>query len=145
MPVVELRTAAELRAAHPVMAQLRPHLDRPRFVAQVRRQQRARGYRLIAVHVRGRCVALAGFRIAEFLAWGKILYVDDLVTDDALRSRGHGRALLRWLEREAQRNGCAEIHLDSGVQRFGAHRFYLREGFDITSHHFARKLAVLPV
>lgn len=29
-----------------------------------------------------------------------------------------------------------ELHLDSGVQRYGAHRFYLRHGMDITSHHF---------
>jgi hypothetical protein len=27
--------------------------------------------------------------------------------------------------------------LDSGVQRFGAHRFYLRRRMNITSHHFA--------
>jgi hypothetical protein len=33
--------------------------------------------------------------------------------------------------------GCGELHLDSGVQRFGAHRVYLKNGFDITSHHFA--------
>jgi hypothetical protein len=30
--------------------------------------------------------------------------------------------------------------LDSGVQRFGAHRFYLRRRMDITSHHFALDL-----
>lgn len=140
VPIAPLHTIADLRDAHPVMAQLRPHLDVDAFVGQVRRQQRDHGYRLVGVRRRGRIVALAGYRCGEFLAWGKILYVDDLVTDEATRSRGHGRALLHWLEREARRTGCAEIHLDSGVQRFGAHRFYLREGFDITSHHFAKKL-----
>ena len=28
----------------------------------------------------------------------------------------------------------------SGVQRFGAHRFYLRHGMNITSHHFQLEL-----
>ena len=27
--------------------------------------------------------------------------------------------------------------LGSGVQRFPAHRFYLRQGFNIASHHFS--------
>ena len=42
-----------------------------------------------------------------------------------------------WLKCHARENECEQIHLDSGVQRFPAHRFYLREGFDIASHHFS--------
>jgi GNAT superfamily N-acetyltransferase len=85
--------------------------------------------------------AVAGFRIAEFLAWGRILYVDDLVTASAQRSRGHGQALFDWLVARARANGCAQLHLDSGVQRFDAHRFYLRQRMSITSHHFALQLS----
>lgn len=33
-----------------------------------------------------------------------------------------------------------QFHLDSGVQRFGAHRFYLTKRMDISSHHFALRL-----
>ncbi|MBI3921087.1 MAG: GNAT family N-acetyltransferase, partial [Armatimonadetes bacterium] len=85
-------------------------------------------------------VAVAGFRLSENLAWGRFLYVDDLVTDEAERSRGHGQELLEWLLEYAHQQDCDQFHLDSGVQRFGAHRFYLRHGMDITSHHFALKL-----
>jgi GNAT superfamily N-acetyltransferase len=84
----------------------------------------------------GKVVAVAGYRIAHNLAWGKFLYVDDLVSDASRRSAGHGRRLMDWLIETAEREGCDELHLDSGVQRFGAHRFYLRYGMDITSHHF---------
>ena len=86
-------------------------------------------------------VAAAGFRLLENLAWGRFLYVDDLVTDAAHRSQGHGDALMNWLMAHARAAGCAELHLDSGVERFGAHRFYLARRMDITSHHFAMKLA----
>ena len=30
--------------------------------------------------------------------------------------------------------------MPASVQRFGAHRFYLHKGLDITSHHFAKVL-----
>ena len=125
------------------MRQLRPHLDEAGFVEQVQRQQSACGYRLAyaadttgAAAIRG----CAGFRITEFLAWGRTLYVDDLVTDEAHRSRGVGGILLDWLVAHARSAGCAQLHLDSGVQRFGAHRFYLTHGMDITAHHFRLEL-----
>lgn len=98
------------------------------------------GYELAYVEDHGRPVAVAGYRVLENLAWGRFLYVDDLVTDDAHRSQGHGERLFEWLVEEAKRLGCGELHLDSGVQRFAAHRFYLRHRMDVTSHHFAIRL-----
>ncbi|MDQ3034229.1 MAG: GNAT family N-acetyltransferase [Myxococcota bacterium] len=133
-------TDDELRAAFPVMKQLRPHLELDAFVAQARRQQHAHGWSLAVRFDGERVVACAGYRIGEWLAWGKALYVDDLVTDESARSGGHGDALFEWLCDAARAADCAQLHLDSGVQRFAAHRFYLRKRMNITSHHFARKL-----
>ena len=80
---------------------------------------------------------IAGFVVGEKLAWGKHIYIDDLVTSADHRSTGVGKVLMEWFRTYAKDNGCTQIHLDSGVQRFAAHRFYLREGFDIASHHFS--------
>ena len=122
------------------MHQLRPHLTLEAFLQRVRRQRRLAGYRVLFLEVDGKVKAVAGYRVTEFLAWGKVLYVDDLVTLEEDRFRGYGRELFVALSEEARRQGCDELHLDSGVQRFGAHRFYLRQRMDITSHHFAMKL-----
>ena len=127
----------QIRGCFPVMAELRPHVVEREFVERVRRQQREGGYQLAFVEESGTVRAVAGYRIAEFLAWGRTLYVDDLVTASAERSRGHGQALFDWLVARAKSNGCAQLHLDSGVQRFDAHRFYLRHRMSITSHHFS--------
>ena len=83
---------------------------------------------------------MAGFRIAECLAWGRFLYVDDLVTARSVRFRGYGQRLFDWLLAEARREGCEQLHLDSGVQRYEAHGFYLKNRLHITSHHFTRVL-----
>jgi len=133
-------TDADRARAFAVIAQLRPHLTLDTFLAQARRQTSAHAWKLLTAEVDGAVVACAGFRIAEWLAWGKALYVDDLVTDASARSGGHGGALLDWIVGYARENGCASVQLDSGVQRFGAHRFYLQKRMDITSHHFSLKL-----
>ena len=106
---------------------------------QVARQQE-QGFRLAAIEADGHVRAVAGYRVIENLAWGKFLYVDDLVTDAAARSEGWGGQLLDWLIQSAREEGCQQFHLDSGVQRFGAHRFYLMKRMQITCHHFAMTL-----
>jgi GNAT superfamily N-acetyltransferase len=122
-----------------VMHQLRPHLVDASFVATVRRQQ-AEGYRLALLSDDGGVRAVAGFRILDNLVSGRLLYVDDLVTDEACRSRGHGKVLFDWLVRTARNAGCRYLELDSGVQRFDAHRFYLGNRMIISAHHFRFKL-----
>jgi GNAT superfamily N-acetyltransferase len=121
------------------MRQLRTHLAEAEFLPTIRRQQ-AGGYQLAFLEDGGAVRAVAGFRLLDNLFSGRILYVDDLVTDSAARSRGHGRALLHWLVERARSEGCRSLELDSGVQRFDAHRFYLTNRMVISSHHFRMEL-----
>jgi len=137
--ILEVQTDAQVQGCYPVMAQLRPHVAEAAFLNRVR-QQRAEGYRLVALREGETVRAVAGFRVSSSLALGRHLYVDDLVTDEAARSRGHGAALLRWLEACAAREQCAVLHLDSQVIRYAAHRFYLNQRMDLVSYHFLRRL-----
>ncbi len=139
-PIVRLaRDDEEIRRCFPVMSQLRTALAEADFVAQVRRIERS-GFILACVEDAGAVKAVAGFRIMENLVNGKFMYVDDLVTDSHERSRGHGQLLFDWLIDRARSSGCDQLTLDSGVQRFDAHRFYLRNRMAITSHHFSLAL-----
>jgi len=80
--------------------------------------------------------AFAGWRVQEKLSVGRHVYVDDLVTDETVRSRGYGKAMLDWLKVEVKRLGCARLQLDSGTFRKDTHAFYLREGLRIEAFHF---------
>jgi GNAT superfamily N-acetyltransferase len=129
----------EIRRCYPVLRQLRPHLDESALVRQVIRQQ-AQGYFLAYLESETEIRSVAGYRFCENLFSGKLMYVDDLVTNSEDRSKGFGQILFDWLVAEARKKGCSQLTLDSGVQRFGAHRFYLRKGMDIVAHHFAMRL-----
>jgi GNAT superfamily N-acetyltransferase len=132
-------TDAEVMACFPVMRELRPKLVEAEFLERVRRQEQER-FQLAFARDADEVVAVAGYRFMEKLFSKRVLYVDDLVTRDTARSRGHGRALFHWLTERAREHGCSILELDSGVQRFAAHRFYLRERMSIVSHHFALEL-----
>ncbi len=119
-----------------VLGQLRPQLEPNELANRVSGLMR-RGYRLAYLtNDGGKVLCVAGFVIGDKLAWGKHLYIDDMVTDESARSRGAGRLMLDWLKAYATEAGCREIHLESGAQRVGAHAFYEREGFRNSGHHF---------
>ncbi|CAA9440917.1 MAG: hypothetical protein AVDCRST_MAG78-2431 [uncultured Rubrobacteraceae bacterium] len=121
------------------MRQLRTHLDEDEYLEKIKRMRRS-GYRLAAATEGGEVQCVAGFRIVEFLAHGKFLYVDDLVTAVDARSEGQGERMLDWLAGVAREEGCGSLQLDSGVQRHKAHRFYFRKGMNISSYHFSKSL-----
>jgi GNAT superfamily N-acetyltransferase len=129
----------EIRRCFRVMQQLRTHLTEADFVPTVRRQISS-GYHLAYLEENGVVCSVAGFRYLDNLAAGRILYVDDLATDNAARSRNLGTKLFVWLVERAREEGCNNLELDSGVQRFDAHRFYLRNRMVISSHHFRLEL-----
>lgn len=130
----------DVLATWEVMRQLRPHIAEENYLPTVRRMMQSDGYRLTAVVQDGRVSAVAGYRFMEMLYCGRILSVDDLITDAHSRSRGHGKRLLDWLIALARTRGCDELHLDSGVQREHAHRFYFREGLTVNAFHFRTRV-----
>ncbi len=138
--IAEATTDDAILATRDVMRQLRTAIAPEAYLPTIRRMQ-AEGYRLAALRDEAGLVrAVAGFRCFEMLYVGRLMYVDDLSTDASSRSRGHGRALLEWLKGEARAQGCAQLHLDSGVQREQAHRFYFREGMAVNCFHFRVEL-----
>lgn len=133
-------TAAEIARCYAVVRELRPHIATvEQFTAQVQRQQQ-QGYLLAYLEAGGEIRAVAGYRFQEMLYHGRLLYVDDLVTRESDRSAGYGGKLFDWLVDQARQHRCDHFELDSGVQRFDAHRFYLLKRMKIASHHFSLEL-----
>jgi GNAT superfamily N-acetyltransferase len=129
----------DILSCYPVYKQLRPHLVEEQFVASVHRMH-STGFQLAMRTHDERVMAVAGFRVFENFHTGRVLYVDDLVTEEGARSAGHGKALLRWLVEYAKDHRCLAFELDSGTHRHGAHKFYLREGMHISDFHFTLPL-----
>ena len=129
---------AWLGRAEAVHRQLRTAL--PQDYAGRLAQVFANGGRL-AVAAEGEAVlGVALWRLIENTYEGRRLYVDDLVTDAARRSRGIGKRLLGHLEDKARQFGCDVLALDSGAQRAAAHKFYFREGMHIPGFCFRKEL-----
>lgn len=137
--IQEARTAEEISSCYPVMVELRPHYSSSQFLETVLRMWKD-GYHLAYLNADGRPVTTAGYRLGHNLAWGRFLYVDDLVTLSSRRGSGYGRTMLAWLIQQARLQHCQQFHLDSGLQRLEAHAFYEQQGLQKSSFHFKMNL-----
>jgi GNAT superfamily N-acetyltransferase len=135
-PVTRLE---QIERCAPVLRELRTALTAEEIVERVQ-EQMLQQYRLVCIENAGCVQAVAGYRILRNLHYGKFLYVDDLVTRADQRLNGFAGRLLDWLWEQARDQGCSALVLDSGVQRFEAHRFYLQHRMNIVAHHFVRML-----
>lgn len=133
-------TEEEIRKCFLVMAELRPHFtDENVFVEQVKRQSENHDFRLVFLDDSD-IKAVGGIRVGEWLARGKYLEIEDLVTTVDARSKNYGGRLFDWIEDYARRENCTEIKLVSAVTRFGAHKFYLNKKMILDAHFFSKQL-----
>lgn len=133
------KTEAEVQKCWYVFSLLRPHLTEEVFVETVI-EMLSEGYQLAYIEVEGEVVSAVGFRYLQMLYNGKQIYIDDLTTSDKARGKGYGTALLDYVIELAKANNYDCVTLDSGPTRHTAHRLYLNKGFQISSHHFVKKL-----
>jgi GNAT superfamily N-acetyltransferase len=119
-----------------VLLDLRPSVNEKEFVSIITAMI-ADGYKLVFIEENGFAVSAAGFVTGYNLYRGNYLYIDDLNTLPGYRKKGYAQLLMNWIFAFADENKIKQVHLDSGVNRFDAHRFYLNNRFIISSHHFS--------
>ncbi len=91
-------TTAEIEKCFLCFQALRPHMvSAESFAAQVLRQGKE-GYKVSYILEESRVSACIGYRPMETLAWGKIFYIDDLITLPKSRGKGLAKLLLEHVK-----------------------------------------------
>jgi GNAT superfamily N-acetyltransferase len=132
-------TEEDILKCRDVLLVLRPHLNKEIFVSTIKEMIRE-GYTLAFIEEDAKAVAAVGFRYLQFLYNGKHFYIDDLSTLPEYRGKGFAGQLLDFVIDKAKESGYKAVTLDSGYQRFDAHRLYLNKGFTLNCHHFSKTI-----
>ena len=130
------QSTEQILACFDLLKVLRPHIQKEGFVERIRTQE-TEGFHLAFISDDDGVKSVAGYRVATFLAWGKVLYIDDLITSPEARGIGFGTHLLKWLKSQATALGCDGMHLDAGINGVEAHRLYLNMGLKINCLHLS--------
>lgn len=134
------KDSSSIKACFPAFKELRPHLQDAETFQEAVLRQRGQGYTIAYIKDEEGVAACIGYRVFDMLAWGKVLYIDDLITCESSRGKGYGSVLLSHALSEGKSLECDEVHLDTGYTRHDAHRAYLKQGFQLNCHHLALRL-----
>jgi N-acetylglutamate synthase-like GNAT family acetyltransferase len=66
--------------------------------------------------------------------------IDEMVIDKSLRGKGIGSKLLVEIIAKAKEKGCKSIELNSATHRKDAHKFYEKNGFEMSGYAFYKEL-----
>lgn len=68
--------------------------------------------------------------------------ISALVTKKEYQGQGIGKALITFIEEWTRSNGSDFLYLTSGIkeERFNAHEFYKKNGFEITGYRFVKRI-----
>lgn len=141
MEIKKLSTDQELRQAFRVLRELRTTLDWETFTSIYRCAERADGYCLVGLFSNNELVGVMGMRILFDFVHGKHVYIDDLVVSGAMRSKGMGRALLKYAEEYASEMDCRKLRLSTGTENTRGMAFYEREGWTLRSVTYKKDTA----
>ncbi len=135
-----LSSLNDYQGAFPLMQQLRQDLVSAAAWHEFAQRNHGHGYRLLGLYQDQQLCALASYRLQENLVHGNYLYLEDLVTDQRLRSQGLGQHMLCALKQLARQQGLNKLVLDTLLSNTLAHRFYYRQGLLASALRFNQQL-----
>lgn len=139
MQIKTAQTKEDYLKCFRVLQALRPHLT-PQLLLELLPKMQAENYSLIFIEENNEAISACGFRYLTSLFDGRYIYIDDLSTLPEARGKGHAGKLFDYVVEKAKSEDLKAVHLDSGHQRYDAHRLYLNKGMRIVYHHFRLEL-----
>lgn len=97
-------------------------------------------YECFGIYKSGKLVGVFGLWFMTRHYAGRSCEVDHIYIEDELQGNGVGRQLFNFIEKYALSKKCETLELNSYVENFRSHKFYMNLGFVIRGYHFLKKL-----
>lgn len=129
----------EMQVIYPLIKQLNPDMTKREFTAFLK-EMLAINYRCAGAFRAGKLLGAMGFWTQTRFWTGRFLELDNVVVDAGARGLGIGKNLSDWIDAEAKRLGCTRVLADVFTHSKAAHRFYIRERYDILGFSFGKSV-----
>lgn len=138
--VLESNDPKKLTEFYELLKELRPHLTFDAFRQTFNEAEKTSGYKMVGIEDESGLVALMGYRILHDFVHGKHVYIDDLVSRAASRSKGHGTILLKHAEEIAKENDCTNLRLCTGIENEAGKKLYQKNNWNLRAVVYKKKI-----
>lgn len=133
-------TLSDLKRFFPVISELRPRLTFNEYVELYNEAHKRDEFNLVAIEEDNIVLAVMGYRILFDFVRGKHVYIDDLVSTEAARSKGLGAELLLFAKKIAIDEKCKGLRLCTGLDNFRGIKFYEKHGWTRRAYAYVNEL-----
>ncbi|APG61408.1 GNAT family N-acetyltransferase [Christiangramia salexigens] len=100
----------------------------------------AQNYECFGVFLDSKLVGTFGLWFMTRHYAGRSCELDHIYLEQAYRSQGLGKKLFKFVEAYAQSKNCEALELNSYVENFASHKFFMNEAYILRGYHFLKKL-----
>lgn len=136
-PTIRELAPAELPSIFPLVHWQNPAISRALFDERLAAMLPL-GYRAAGVFLGEEMIGCSGFWIRTRFWSGREFDIDNFIISPDHQGQKLGEQLCQWLEQKALAEQCDLMVLDAYIDNFLAARFYYRQGFVTTGHHFTK-------
>ena len=97
-------------------------------------------YECFAIYLKGEVIGTFGLWFMTRHYAGKSCEADHVFIKPEYQNRGFGKEIFEYIFDYAKSKGCEMQELNSYVQNFKSHKFYMNLGYVIKGYHFLKKL-----
>ncbi|WP_243735793.1 GNAT family N-acetyltransferase [Christiangramia sabulilitoris] len=97
-------------------------------------------YECFGIYMEKRLIGVFGLWFMTRHYAGRSCEVDHIYIDDAFQRKGIGQSLFEFIHEYVAAKGCETVELNSYVENFPSHKFYMNLGYIIRGYHFLKKL-----
>lgn len=125
---------------YPLFKELYPKISLKQYKAQLAEMIKLSNYKIAYATIDDQMVSISGYWIASMFYCGRYLQLSNFVVAKKYRNNGIGKRMLRYLAKEATRQQCQKLVLDSYTENKKSHSLYFNEDFYIRGFHFFKDL-----
>ena len=100
----------------------------------------SQNYECFGVYFKDELIGVFGLWFTTRHYCGKSCEPDHIYIHREYQNKGIGNEILDFIFRYAKEKGCETSELNSYVQNFRSHKFYMNHGYVIKGYHFLKKL-----
>ncbi|MDT0641694.1 GNAT family N-acetyltransferase [Zunongwangia sp. F363] len=119
-------------------------LSKERIPGQVLKQRFtemfSQNYECFGIYIDDKMIGVFGLWFMTRHYAGRSCEPDHIIISEEYQNKGIGKQLFEFIYKYAGEKGCETTELNSYVENYRSHKFYMNEGYVIKGYHFLKKL-----
>lgn len=123
-----------------LVVMLNPNIPNDVLESRLYKMFKIQSYKCFGIFDKGVLIGLTSCWYTVRYYSGAQIEIDNVVIDEAYRSKGIGKIFLDYITDWAKKNDCETIELNTYVANHRSHKFYFEQGYKILGFHFQKQI-----